>query len=871
MNISQKLLVITVMIGLAPMVIISSLAMSKIHHALTTQAFKQLHSVNQVKKAQIGQFFQQKQQDMAVLLAMIANLKQQAYQRLQSIQAHKKAQLEAYFQDIVTDSQLLAQSYAISQALYQFDRAYKMTQGDIHSTAWQITEDRFGLEFQRYQQRQGYDDLLLINKTGEVVYSVAKGGELGQNVFADTLKNTPLSHGFQPGLTQLTLQEFAPYPFASAQQSAFIIAPVEHFGAPIGVLAIRLSPQAIDQILQRQQGMGRSGESYLVGKVNGKTIYRSHRLIKQQPRPVMGQSVQGVEINKALAGQTGIAIKPDHNGDLLLSAYAPLTIPGLHWGLITTLQLAQVLTPQLVGQGESFFEKYLNHYDYEDLLLIHPQGQIFYSVQHKPDYATNILTGHYANSQLGEIVQAVLKEKRFGISDYAPYPPSNYQPSAFLAQPLLDPQHRIELIIALQINDKVLNQIMQQRAGMGQTGESYLVGSDKLMRSNAYLSPTTHSIKASFANPLIGQVNTLSSNAALGGQIFQQLSENYQGEQVLSVATPVTVGHNQWALITEVHQSEALAALTQIQIGLSIFLVIISLITFIIIKLLTKQSVAPLLAINQHLKQLSQGRLFTENMTYSTHDEIGEIARSTLQLKNRLESTIKQAQAIANGDYTDEISQQITEKSFFSSDQLTMTLSQMTRSLHESRIQNAQQQWLKNGQTQLHEKISVHQNIIELAKHIIYFLTTYLNAQMGLFYLAVKQASENTPAYLKLIASYAFSSRKPFANEFQFGDGLVGQAALEQQMIIVSQLPNDYTAIVSGQGQAVPRMLLVAPFCDDKTVKGVIELATLDEFSPLQQEFLTSVMPYIATAVNARQIYDQKSAQLERVEILGDA
>lgn len=869
MKITQKLLIAALIIGLTPMIIIGSVAIVKIHHALTNQAFNQLQSIREIKKAQLESFFTEKQRDIHILLEMIANLKQHAFQQLQSIQEHKKAQLEWYFQDIFNDIQVLSQSYSISQALYQFNRAFQMTQGDTQGMAWRITEDRFGLELKRYQQKQGYDDLLLINKEGDVVYSVAKRAELGQNVSTDTLKNTHLHHGFQQGLTQLTIEDFQPYSFANSKQIAFIIAPVQHFGTPIGVLAISISSESMNQIVQRHQGMGRTGESYIVGNVNGKTVYRSHRMVKQRHHQTMGEPKKGVDINKALAGKAGIAIKINENNDLLLGAYAPLSIPGLNWCLITTIELEELLTPQLIGENEDFFKKYLNQYGYEDIFLIHPQGKIFYSIQHKPEYATNILTGKYANTQLGHLVQEILQTKRFGMSDYAPYEPSGYQPNAFLAQPLLDNNKQVELVVALQLNNNILNQIMQQRAGMGQTGETYLVGSDKLMRSNSYLSPNTHSIKASFANPLLGQVDTPGIQAALAGEISQQLTNNYQGDKVLSAVIPVTIGNNKWALITEIHQSEALAPLTQIEIWLSIFFAIISLLTFLTIKHLTQKGVAPLLAINQHLKKLSQGNVVTQDITYSAPDEIGELTRSTEQLKKRLEKTIEQAQAIANGNYHDTIATPTTEKNLSAPDQLNRALTQMTRTLCEVTTQNAQQQWLKNGQTQLQEQITGHQDLIKIAKNTISFLTTYLNAQMGLFYLAIpapqenknQKAQKNTHPHLKLIASYAFNHRKPFTNEIQFGDSLVGQAALEQQMIIISGLPNDYTLIQSGQGQAVPHSLLITPFSHDNTVKGVIELATLHEFSPLQQEFITTVMPYIATAINLRQIYDQEKTK----------
>jgi len=88
---------------------------------------------------------------------------------------------------------------------------------------------------------------------------------------------------------------------------------------------------------------------------------------------------------------------------------------------------------------------------------------------------------------------------------------------------------------------------MLERSGMGETGETYLVGPDRLMRSDSYIDPENHSIKASFADHEKGSVNSKASNGALAGQTGQDILINYKGKSVLSAYSPLEVWDTTWA------------------------------------------------------------------------------------------------------------------------------------------------------------------------------------------------------------------------------------------------------------------------------------------------------------------------------------
>jgi signal transduction histidine kinase/DNA-binding response OmpR family regulator len=882
MKIRTKLLVVAIAIGFTPVIIIGGVALFESRNALSNQAFAHLESVRELKKTQLEAFFIERKNDMHVLLDMVANLKQNAIQKLQAVQHNQKLQLEWYFQERLHDAHTLSKNHSLAEAVAKFHSVIHTEEHKDHKdqkhnalaekhehhaleeeTDWQSIEAIFGDELK--QAGQEYDDLFLIAKDGHIVYTVKQGPELGRNVLGDLLKNTHLHQAFQKGLSGVAIQDFAPYEPANDQYMAFIAAPIFHHDELIGVCIFSLSPTAINAIVQNREGMRKTEGTYLMGQLNGQTRYRSNRVLKGKEARI-GDKKSGAEIDKALKGQSGIVIKTGSTGDLEMGAYAPLQITDINWGIFTTIKFEEVLVPMLIGEQKDFFGHYALQYGYSDLFLIHPEGEIFYSVEHESDYQTNILNGRYAKSGLGQLIREVLETKQFGMSDFAPYAPSNDKPAAFFAEPLLH-KGKIELIVALQVNDSEINGIMQQRAGMGKTGEAYLVGSDKLMRSNSYIDPDHHSITASFANPSLGMVDTEASRAALAGETGQKIIKDYRHTIALSAYTPIKVGNTTWALIVEIDKAEEFAPIVQLEWLLGGAALFMAIITLFFINRGTKHLTAPLLLINNHLKVLAQGKPVDGEIKYQMADEIGELVTSASKLKEGMKNSIAQANAIAAGNYSTEV------KLLSEEDQLGQALSDMTRILHETTIKNNKQDWLKTGQAHLNDLMSGEQDLDTLAKNIITFLTTYVEAQVGLFYLLTEAEQENQKPYLQVVASYAYTVSDNRRNKFFVGEGLVGQAVLERKTLFRSLMPEEYTYIVqSGLSQAVPSHVLLLPFLYETTVKGVIEMGYSKEIPDIQREFLEQAMSSIGIALNTAESRIKmqrllKETQVQAVEL----
>jgi len=130
---------------------------------------------------------------------------------------------------------------------------------------------------------------------------------------------------------------------------------------------------------------------------------------------------------------------------------------------------------------------------------------------------------------------------------------------------------------------------MQQRDGMGLSGESYLVGSDLLMRSDSFLDPKGHSVNASFAGSVKNNgVDTQATSLGLSGKSDNMIIIDYNGNPVLSAFTPLNINGIKWVLISEIDVAEAFASVNHLY--WKIFFIVLAAIVVIVVVALSVSS-----------------------------------------------------------------------------------------------------------------------------------------------------------------------------------------------------------------------------------------------------------------------------------------
>jgi HAMP domain-containing protein/signal transduction histidine kinase/DNA-binding response OmpR family regulator len=222
-------------------------------------------------------------------------------------------------------------------------------------------------------------------------------------------------------------------------------------------------------------------------------------------------------------------------------------------------------------------------------------------------------------------------------------------------------------------------------------------------------------------------------------------------------------------------------------------------------------------------------------------DNVNQLAAN---LTTQVRAIADVATAVTKGDLT----RSIRVEAQGEVEELKNNINEMIRNLKETTLKNAEQDWLKTNLAKFTRMLQGQKDLLTVGRLILSELAPVVSAQHGVFY-TVKDANGGE-AKLKLLASYAFKERKNVASEFRLGEGLVGQAALEKERILLTNVPGDYIQISSGLGEAAPQNIVVLPVTFEGEVKAVMELASFDRFSATHLGFLEQLTESIGIVLN---------------------
>jgi len=334
-----RMLIAFLFIGLIPFISIGLISVVTSGDALSKQAFRHLESMREMKKAQIESFFRERQNDMAVLMETVKVLRYAAFDKLSVSQETKKAQVETFFKERLNNLSVISASVTASDALNAFGGVFHAEGGKTDGPVHQYLELKYRDTFKSFKEKYKFSDLCLIDSDGNIVYSLTHGSEKGQNVVTGELKDSPLGKCFRKGLEGIAIQDFEPYTVSGNEYFAFMAAPVrDKFkqNKLLGVIVLKLSREFFNTIVHRRAGMGKTGETYLVGRQDDETAYRSDQRIKEGK---IGDLKSGDDVDSALAGESGLMVKVGSTGKMEIVRYDPLEIPGLNWAMLTTVSL----------------------------------------------------------------------------------------------------------------------------------------------------------------------------------------------------------------------------------------------------------------------------------------------------------------------------------------------------------------------------------------------------------------------------------------------------------------------------------------------------------------------------------------------------
>ena len=289
--------------------------------------------------------------------------------------------------------------------------------------------------------------------------------------------------------------------------------------------------------------------------------------------------------------------------------------------------------------------KIYNDFGYYDIFLICAKhGHVMYTATKEKDLGTNLNTGKYKDSGLAKLWKKVVELKKVQVVDFEPYAPSNNKPSSFMGAPVYDNNGNLLGVYAIQISLKKINQIMQERTGMGETGETYIVGTDKRMRSDSFLDPENHSVEASFSGSIEKNgVDTEAVRMAIKGEKGKDIIIDYNGNPVLSVFSPLDIDDFKWIVIAEINKSEALAPSNKLLKMILIIAFIIAIIIGIVSFFLSKSISNPIKLLVRRTKDLATGEAdLTKRIDFDSNDELGELSKWFNSFIKRIQDLIRE-------------------------------------------------------------------------------------------------------------------------------------------------------------------------------------------------------------------------------------
>src|SRR5690242_1344671 len=243
-------------------------------------------------------------------------------------------------------------------------------------------------------------------------------------------------------------------------------------------------------------------------------------------------------------------------------------------------------------------------------------------------------------------------------------------------------------------------------------------------------------------------------------------------------------------------------------------------------------------------------------------DLTGNVNLLADNLTNQVRAIAEVATAVTKGDLTRSI--QVEARGEVS--ELKDNINAMIGNLCVTTDRNKEQDWLKTNLAKFSRLMQGQRDMVTVVKLLLSELAPLVDAQQGFIY--VMDGSAESP-YLRELASYAdepYDGREP--RRYGMGEGLVGQAAVDRQRLLITDIPGDSLYIRGGLLHSRPRNLLVLPVLYEGHVKAVIELASLGEFTASHLAFLEQLTASIGIVLNSIEATMQTEALLKQSQQL---
>lgn len=393
-------------------------------------------------------------------------------------------------------------------------------------------------------------------------------------------------------------------------------------------------------------------------------------------------------------------------------------------------------------------------------------------------------------------------------------------------------------VLLARVEVDPLFKITNDSTGLGASGETVIgrAFKDKIV----FLNPLRHSV---------GQV--LVDNEEKGGPMLRALEKtsgttlgtDYRGAPVLASWDNIPMLN--WGIVTKIDTQEIEGQFSGLFIRFLIAGVFILVLALVVSLVFSRFLIESLLTLRDTLTQLGRGVLPNKALK-NGKDEIGQMGEATDQLIQSLRRTANFAHKIGEGAYDTNFTPLSDE------DTLGNALLNMRDSIQNAEKRDTERNWIVTGVAEVGEILRSHNNLEELGNEVVAYVANKINAIQGAFYAIDDQDKDNVQVVMR--ASYAYNKQKHLKANFKMAEGLVGQAAVEQDTLVRTEIPYDYVTVTSGLlGDQRPEALMIVPLITNEQVYGVLEFAGFKKFSARDVKFVEEI-----SLITARTVFNIK-------------
>lgn len=278
-------------------------------------------------------------------------------------------------------------------------------------------------------------------------------------------------------------------------------------------------------------------------------------------------------------------------------------------------------------QYHDWFRHFLRQRGYYDVFLFDTSGNLVYSVFKELDYATNVNTGQWKDTDLGHAFRAAFNDStQQHFFDFKPYAPSHGAAASFISEAITDENGQVIGVLAFQMPIGRINAVMQVAAGMGESGETYIVGEDRYMRSDSRFSNET--------TILVTKVTGETVDRGLAGEKGVEIVPDYRGINVFSAYGPLDFKDVRWVVLAEIDEAEVMQPLRSLQQTSMIVAFLVVLVAAVVGILSSRRLSNPISNMVHVMQDLARGQFDVTVPSTDRGDEIGKMAASVQVFKD---------------------------------------------------------------------------------------------------------------------------------------------------------------------------------------------------------------------------------------------